>query len=438
MTVHDRLRATTEAVSGTMREVRPLTLPPEQPGRAAPPRERRRRSGWLVPITAAAAVIAVAATLVAVRSVHTTAPASPANPDVGVVTAIPRYYVQIGGWTPGSSQQGIAIVGDSRTGRKLATVKPPKGLAFEGVVGATDTFKGWAGASNDRLFVLVAASVTHISPENPSTAASANRSWYLLRIAPGTAHPATLTKLAITGPNDAAEITGLALSPGAGTLAVYYQNDAMVGAADPYTLRLFSVSTGRVLRTWTAPGKDLEFWSVPDQVNASDLAWAGTSQTLAFTFPPFPQGTEESSDERTLNVSGSLGGSLLGDSRSVYPDPGSQNNCSSMLLSADGRTLVCSTTPSTSGGCHQQEPQFELYSAATGKIDQVLYRHSSCLGAAVGVVWAGSAGTAIGVIQKSDADGLHATVGVVTPGRFTPLRVPVPRGYGDLSGQLAF
>ena len=67
MTVEDRLRATTDALSGTMRQVRPLTLPPEQPGRVSPPREPRRGRGWLIPLTAAAAVIAVAVTLVAVR-----------------------------------------------------------------------------------------------------------------------------------------------------------------------------------------------------------------------------------------------------------------------------------------------------------------------------------------------------------------------------------
>jgi hypothetical protein len=306
------------------------------------------------------------------------------------------------------------------------------------VVGATDTFNGKVGAPNDRLFVLDALAVAHVNPVNPATAASANHSWYLLRIAPGTAHPATLTRLAITGPNDAAQITGLALSPDAGTLAVYYQNKAATHAAGPYTLRLFSVSTGQVLRTWTAPGKDLGYWSVPSDVNSSDLTWAVTSPTLAFLFPPFPF-PEGSSDERTLNVSGSLGGSLLGESQSVFPDPGSQNNCLSMLLSSDGRTLVCGTMDNASG-CRAQEPLFDLYSGTvTGKLDRVLYRYQGgCMGALPRVVWTGATGTAIGVIQTSSAGGLHETVVVVTPGKFTPLRVPVPAGYGADSGQLAF
>ena len=72
MTVEDRLRATTGAVTEAMRPVRPLTLPPGQPEGAASIRPRRGRlprrwPGWLIPLAAAVAVIAVAATLVAVR-----------------------------------------------------------------------------------------------------------------------------------------------------------------------------------------------------------------------------------------------------------------------------------------------------------------------------------------------------------------------------------
>jgi hypothetical protein len=43
------------------------------------------------------------------------------------------------------------------------------------------------------------------------------------------------------------------------------------------------------------------------------------------------------------------------------------------------------------------------------------------------------------VIQTLGKSGaVHYTVGVVTPGTFTPLRVPVLAGYGSLAGQLAF
>ena len=54
-------------------------------------------------------------------------------------------------------------------------------------------------------------------------------------------------------------------------------------------------------------------------------------------------------------------------------------------------------------------------------------------------MWTGAAGTAIGVIKTETKTGaVHYTVGVVTPGAFTPLRVPVPAGYGSQAGRLAF
>ncbi len=85
MTVNDRLRATTNAVTASMREVRPLTLPPDaaplppdpHPDRhrrrspAAPGHRSRRWPGWgswLIPLAAAVAVIAVATTLVTVMA----------------------------------------------------------------------------------------------------------------------------------------------------------------------------------------------------------------------------------------------------------------------------------------------------------------------------------------------------------------------------------
>ena len=85
MSIDDRIRTATAATAATVREISPLALPDDLPGTTLPParpRSRRsRRAGltrpagrgprrlgtWLVPLAAAAAVIALAATLVAVR-----------------------------------------------------------------------------------------------------------------------------------------------------------------------------------------------------------------------------------------------------------------------------------------------------------------------------------------------------------------------------------
>ena len=79
MTIEDRLRATTEAVTEAMYPVRPLDLRPSaapSPARYRRPRRPARWSGWLIPLAAAMAVIAVAATLVTVRSLSAVGPRS--------------------------------------------------------------------------------------------------------------------------------------------------------------------------------------------------------------------------------------------------------------------------------------------------------------------------------------------------------------------------
>jgi hypothetical protein len=98
MTVKDRLRATTEAISGTMTEVRPLTLPPEGPVRTRPPREPRRWPDWAVPLTAAAVVVALALTLVSIReagrrpSAASGAEAGQPGASVAGFAGVPKYY----------------------------------------------------------------------------------------------------------------------------------------------------------------------------------------------------------------------------------------------------------------------------------------------------------------------------------------------------------
>ena len=436
MTVEDRLRATTDALSGTMRQVRPLTLPPEQPGRVSPTREPRRGRGWLIPLAAAVAVIAVAATLVAVRDDRGATPAPTAPAANAAVAPAPRYYVQLGDWNPARGGYQAAIVGDSHTGKALATVNTPAHSEFAGVTGAAD----------DRTFVIDATPATE--PTQPNHVPEPAHTWYLLRIAPGTRHPAELTKLPFAAPANSAGVVGLALSPDAGTLAVLYQPgqdslaESSAGAQDaggPFTLRTFSLATGKALRTWTAPEENISTVVPGGLDNEASLTWTANDQTLAFMLPPgaWPD------YERTLNVT-AKGTNLLDDSRPVLaiPNPGQQDNCLSLLLASDGRTMICGTETTGTHGCSQQEPQFSLYSAATGKLTRVLYRYQgTCFSGEADVVWAGAGGTAIGVIAAerivNRRAGTNWEVGVLAAGKFTPLHVPMPTDYYD-PGQLAF
>jgi hypothetical protein len=411
MTVNDRLRATTEAVTASMREVRPLILPPEpvplppepaalpsgpHPHRrrspAAPGHRSRRWPGWgsrLVPLAAAVAVIAVAATLVAVRDAQGPRPASPVPASAPAPAgAVPRYYVAV---QPGTTDDrdlddadevNPVVVGDARTGKLLATLEPPKDGTFDGVTGAAD----------DRTFVLAVRSV-------PSATGSQHVSygWYLLRIAPGAADPVRLTRLPITDRFEDAVIHGLALSPDGRTLAVMFTpNIADGGTPGPTTLGTYSVATGRSLRTWTGTEPDgLVCFTCNNTV---DLRWLANGHTLAFSYQEgvLPQAV------RTLDLT-TPGDSLDADSRAIFPiTAADQSDCLNPLLSPDGRTVLCGTTGAANGrdGCAAQGAQFDAYGTATGKLDRVLYRYrGSCAYASSSFVWAGSDAVAIGLLQ---------------------------------------
>jgi hypothetical protein len=413
MTVHDRLRATTEAVTASMREIRPLALPPD-PALLAPdqaplpsprPRHRRRpapspargpgrrggRGTWLIPLAAAAAVIAVAATLVSVRDAAGPRPTPPrpaTSPAPAPTGAVPAYYVAV---QPGPSdgadlddadEVNSVVVGNAHTGTLLATLKPPKGGTFDGVTGAAD----------DRTFVLNVRSVP-----NPMGSQHVSYTWYVLRIFPGTARPARLTRLPIADPLKDAVIHGLALSPDGRTLAVMFTPDmAGGGQAGPTTLRTYSVATARPLRTWTGSENDGLVCFTCD--NTVDLRWLANGHTLAFLYDEavLPAAV------RTLDLS-APGDSLDADSRAVFPITTANSElCGQGLLSPDGRTMLCGTTGGTAAGygCATYGASFDAYSTATGKVDRVLYRYrGSCAYAESTFVWAGSDAAAIGLVQ---------------------------------------
>jgi hypothetical protein len=83
-TVEEKIRAATRAEAATLRELGPLRLPPapgELPGpEAARTRRQRRLRPWIAPVTAAAAVIALAISLVIVRDIPNGRGVPPARP----------------------------------------------------------------------------------------------------------------------------------------------------------------------------------------------------------------------------------------------------------------------------------------------------------------------------------------------------------------------
>ena len=172
MSIEDRVRAATRARTDLVRGVRPLEFPAEAPAQARRDRSRRWLS-WGAPIAAAALVTALALTLALLRQADGPQPGqvTPAASQTAL-TSIPRYYVALADAFSANSQLK-AVVGDDQTGRTVAVLNPSASQNFYGVTAAAD----------DRTFVVM-----------NYAAATQQTTWYLLRIAPGTAHPTQLSK----------------------------------------------------------------------------------------------------------------------------------------------------------------------------------------------------------------------------------------------------
>jgi hypothetical protein len=485
VTVEDRLRATTEAVTGAMRPVRPLDLSKVRAGGSAPARSRRARParqwpGWLIPLAAAAAVVAVAAVLVAVRNPPRVAPAAsagsaasrpgapapaaPADPE-----ALPGYFVAISGLKtngplPPAGQSAPAkapppdsvVVGDTRTGQRLATIKPPAGSTFAGVTGAAD----------DRTFVLDSVRLV------PGLLfANQPRTWYRLRVKPGTA-VTTLTRLTLPVPA-AADVNGIALSPDGTKLAVLYQvasdRDSGFPYSGPFTLGIYSVATGAALRAWT--GTDPYHGSYAYGSNGlpdpnANLTWTSDGQQLAFAYRGSAN-PDSSLYLREVNMAAS-GGDLFTGSTVVAKIAVSATSgksriwCDSLGVTGDGRTAVCGaelpkdppvgatldalTEPGQWTGCAAPTdvayPGIAEISLAGDRLARVLYQvKPPCMGGgSAAVLWSSpSGGTVLGAVNYTDGPSMtvHRAVVLYSHGRATALNWPGAAGT-LLANQTAF
>lgn len=397
-------------------------------GRSRRARPPRRWPAWLIPLASAAAVIAVAVSLVVVRDLPGARPgAGQASPAPGPVVP-PRYEVMLdpaGGGTiiePGGAQEvtvsGLTVY-DTLTQQRLAQIRPPAKTEFTGI----------AGAADDRTFVVDAA----VSPS--AGAGHGTRAWFLLRLTPGGPHPVTLTSLRIDGPGTTATVTGLALSPdGRTTALLYWPNTAGSATAPaPATLRTYSVATGQMLHSWTAPGPGRNVGGGNGD-NVAGLTWLANGREVAFTWP----GQQPGQAVRTLDVT-RPGRNLVADSHAVFTLPTAGVPCAQALLTPDGRTVLCGSKPQSTGLCNQSVLEFDTYSVATGKRDRVLYRYiGRCdVNGVAQLVWAGSGTEAIVQLAAvtGGQGGLIRTqvVGAVTPGRLSSLGIaltdtPYPPG----------
>ena len=101
MSVQDRVRTATRARADLVRDIRPLDLPAAKPRRLPRAPRARAWSTWMAPVTAAAVVVALAITTVALREVRnepSVTPAASAQPGTGATSAAavpPTYYAAL-------------------------------------------------------------------------------------------------------------------------------------------------------------------------------------------------------------------------------------------------------------------------------------------------------------------------------------------------------
>lgn len=458
MSVEDRLRATTEAVTASMRPVRPLDLPADaapvqprpgsrprwgnRPGRGNRPRVGSRRdwSGWLIPLAAAAAVIIVAATLVTMKAVSGAAgqgngPSRVSTP--AAANQVPAYYVAIG--RTATADPFTATVGLTATGKSLLAVKPPNGTSFGGVTAAVD----------DRTFVLSLM-------RNPVTDVQMTTiGWDLLRVTPGTASY-TLRKLSIPAPSPGTAATGFALSPDGTKLAVLLQTAATATHEGTLTLRVYSVATGQLLRSWQRTSATIFSEAVGGWLHPNNsVTWLADGHHLAFSYhlvegttvvtgQGYPLSSAKEFGVRRLDLE-KPGTDLIGASTPVATIDGWVNgDCSSPYPTADGKGVVCGTdsflkVPQGSTNCKAVSPLAGFYEYSGAVRRRLLYTippakpdKGACETGAAEVLWSDpSASTLVGVVATSVLPGDHGggseewAIGVLAHGRWTPLPIRI-------------
>jgi hypothetical protein len=367
MSVKDRVSTAAEATAASVCQIRPLALPDNS---AVPAGRRKRRirltrlrETWMIPLGAAAAIAALALVLVTLR--HAEAPGQ--APADTVAAGIPRYFA-IASEGPVSHGQMAAInvtVGDVRTGKTVATVALPAISELEGV----SAVAGLSAAGDDRTFVVGRRDDF------------GDTDYFLVHLTPGAKQVATVRHLPI--PETALGVQlGMAVSPNGKELAV------LSIRGNGTTLRIYSVESGAVLRTWTAGT-----WENPYIQNpaGTTVSWTADNRQVAFSRVVYTSRNSSAGalEERLIGVT-APSGDLATASKTVLKAP---SNCSSLLLTPDGGTVVCATDanvgfPPSPAGCGTNGPMLVAYSAATGQRLRVLYQYTGpCQSGSNTVLW---------------------------------------------------
>jgi hypothetical protein len=428
MSIEDRVRAATRARADLVRDIRPLALPEDllfsddRLGRARNSRGARQVRTWLIPLTVAAVIVALALTLAAVR--HAAAPQQgppPAAPSA-VLAKIPRYYAVIG-------QYGDFMIVDDRTGKKVVDFAAPGGGSLDSVSASAD----------DRTFIL-----TSSTKVNQDTTRWTVRK---IRLFP---HPGLVfneADIAVQGTDNAVHLNAF-LSPDGREVAVEFER---LTAATTVTTTIQTYhaaqSSPGPLRTWTA--------SAHDTAPIGDLSWHGNDQTLEFSTPDAAVTSDRPpafNRERALTTT-APSGDLMAASRVIFSGPSSLNvfsgpyspdavSCAALRITPDGQIAICGTrtgvdVPDARPGCPAAGASLVAYSVRSGQRERVLFAYPPCDTGNAVPVWTDTTGsTVVGLFPGTSARSGAVVLGMVSGGKLYRLPLPVTpmNGTGDGNG----
>lgn len=445
-TIEDRIRAAAHAAADTVPpgDVPPLRLPAERA------RQGWSWPGWLAPLAAAVAVVAVVGAVVGIgRSMHEQA-ASPsagasapggmvAGPPVSSYVAsgqVPPYYVAITSHGNPNVNRSYAVVRETVSGKTLATI--PATADDSTIVAVT-------AADDDRTFVL--DEQPWATPHTSGSQSYEARTFYMFQL-DASGRPGQLTRLSTTVPKGE-RLTGLALSPDGRKLALAVQP----GSALETQVMVFTLATGAV-RGWTGDGI-IGFTSD----DARSLSWTAGGRTLAFDWEGNGNGLHAGVWLLDLAAPGN---DLLADSRQIMsmvglgwyayapltdatlPATPTASPSSGLIMigvapvceedsiiTPDGSAVICALLASDAPPARNSkgqlipvkrgaETEFREYPVTKGKVARYLghWTFSNVGALAADVLWSNASGSVlIGVIPGA-GDG---RVGVISGNAFTPL-----------------
>jgi hypothetical protein len=482
-TTEDQARAAMRAIAVTVSDAPPLRLDPAADELLSPARGRRRARGgpgrqrrwrsWAAPLTAAAVVVALAISLVLVRDIPNDGAVSP-NPTTSTGPGgAPRYYAalaQFSGDVLHNTEQNGIVVGDSLTGKRVAKFAPPAHTTFQSVMAAAD----------DRTFVVFALT-SSTGSFLPLTGVTLTASWYMMSLAPGSAKPVRLTKLPIkpwswVGQAESynapapGQIWAMALSQSGQELAVADTPDIPAAATKPQDwqeVKVFSVATGRLLHDWTENDPNARLATVVGgssagvPVGASALTWIDGDQALTLATSRESSSGTATGTVRRLDVTGPATGNLKTDSTVLWSGELTWNDgygCYAVstwppVVSADGKTVTCMNYDELKSGTSRWMASFvtDPLPPGTGasikprfdyQVKSPLDQNGKPLagGADTSLLWVSPSGDTLiaewhYIENRPPATGVH--VGVISHGKFTPLRLPSSLANAQL-GEIAW